>query len=278
MPWSHLGRPRGREQLRLDARGPRHSGPSPIAGRRRTRRGGAHAGPPAGPIARRHHLLDAGGPRRPGMLLDGRQCRTIRRAATSSVEPTRPAPRPSTRPPMLGNSRRRGWPSSSASATATWAVIGQQTVLTDLAPNGGVLNYDQWDGYARPGALLPVAASGRRSRAHRRHPPRRRLRLRSRHRARKKRQRVPSATSCRATMWVYERAAIDAANARRGHPAARSARGIIRTAPRRRARRYRNAIRRAVQLRLTRPRVLEGPNENSRVRTDVPDHRRRRGL
>lgn len=44
---------------------------------------------------------------------------------------------------------------------ATWNVIGNQTVMTDLTVGGAILNYDQWDGYApqRDRILTAIAAA-----------------------------------------------------------------------------------------------------------------------
>ena len=135
---------------------------------------------PAG--GRRHDHLPH---RRVGRAGRRRCCSTAassaatRRAATSSLS-TRPGV-PRGRRPGAHDARHRRRSSGSASSwpasTATWTVIAQQTVLTDLRlPNGAVLNYDQWDGYApaRDRLLAPGRASRRGRRAHRRHPPRRR--------------------------------------------------------------------------------------------------------
>jgi alkaline phosphatase D len=51
-----------------------------------------------------------------------------------------------------------------ATTTATWPVIAQQTVLSNVTlPNGAVLNFDQWDGYpaARQRLLLQAAQAPR---------------------------------------------------------------------------------------------------------------------
>ena len=61
---------------------------------------------------------------------------------------------------MLGTEQERWLGEQLAASTATWPVIAQQTVLTDVRlPNGAVLNYDQWDGYAR--RATATAAAGR---------------------------------------------------------------------------------------------------------------------
>ena len=65
---------------------------------------------------------------------------------------------------MLGDAQER-WVGRRASppSTATWTVLGQQTVLSDLRlPNGAILNYDQWDGYAPARERLLGAGRGRR--------------------------------------------------------------------------------------------------------------------
>ena len=48
---------------------------------------------------------------------------------------------------MLGDAQERWLLDGLAATTATWNVIGNQTILSDLTLNGAVLNFDQWDGY-----------------------------------------------------------------------------------------------------------------------------------
>ena len=147
---------------------------------------GAHAGAPARrrrraptPIIPRGPL---GRPRRPGAA---RRAPVPQRPGVRrrhAVAPSRRAPRRSTRParcsaPAQEAVARRA---SSPRRRRRGPVLGQQTVLTDLRlPNGAILNYDQWDGYAPARDRLLAAGRGRRAgrRADRRHPPRRRRRL-----------------------------------------------------------------------------------------------------
>ena len=166
-PWCvDLGRPRGREQLRR----PRPAGPRRAA-TFAARRAAAYRAwwehmpvrlPRAG--RRRRHDIS-----RPLPLRRPRRPRPARRPPVPQrpgvrrrrrCRPTRRAPRRSTRRARCSATpRRRGWPTTLAASTATWTVLGQQTVLTDLRlPNGAILNYDQWDGYAPARDRLLAAA------------------------------------------------------------------------------------------------------------------------
>jgi alkaline phosphatase D len=99
------------------------------------------------------------------ILLDGRQYRSDQ-ACNDAVLETGP-PCPGAAEPartMLGAEQERWLAEAIAASTATWTVLGQQTVVTDIRlPNGGILNYDQWDGYApaRERLLAQVAAAER---------------------------------------------------------------------------------------------------------------------
>jgi alkaline phosphatase D len=99
------------------------------------------------------------------ILLDGRQFRTDQACGdvTLSLEPACPEVVEPGRT-MLG-AEQEGWLGEQLAATeATWPVIAQQTVLSDVTlPNGAVLNYDQWDGYpeARRRLLLQAAQTPR---------------------------------------------------------------------------------------------------------------------
>jgi alkaline phosphatase D len=65
---------------------------------------------------------------------------------------------------MLGPVQEQWLGDQLAATTATWPVIAQQTVLSDVTlPNGAVLNFDQWDGYpaARQRLLLQAAQAER---------------------------------------------------------------------------------------------------------------------
>jgi alkaline phosphatase D len=61
---------------------------------------------------------------------------------------------------MLGAAQEAWTADVFTSSSATWTVLGQQTVLTDLRlPNGAILNEDQWDGYAPARQRLLAAAA-----------------------------------------------------------------------------------------------------------------------
>ena len=95
------------------------------------------------------------------VLLDGRQFRSDQACggAELSTEPACPEATDPART-MLGATQETWVADTLAASSAAWAVLGQQTVLTDLRlPNGGVLNYDQWDGYAPARDRLLAAAA-----------------------------------------------------------------------------------------------------------------------
>jgi alkaline phosphatase D len=84
------------------------------------------------------------------ILLDGRQYRSDQACNDAVLETGPPCPG-AARPgrTMLGVEQEQWVGDALATSTATWTVLGQQTVMTDIRlPNGGILNYDQWDGYA----------------------------------------------------------------------------------------------------------------------------------
>jgi alkaline phosphatase D len=99
------------------------------------------------------------------ILLDGRQFRSDQ-ACGDVVLSTDPAC-PETADPartMLGSVQEQWLGDQLAATSATWPVIAQQTVLSDVTlPNGAVLNFDQWDGYpaARQRLLLQAAQAER---------------------------------------------------------------------------------------------------------------------
>jgi alkaline phosphatase D len=99
------------------------------------------------------------------ILLDGRQYRSDQ-ACNDVVLDTGP-PCPEAADPtrtMLGQDQEQWLGDAFAAPNATWTVLGQQTLVTDLRlPNGGILNYDQWDGYApaRDRLLAQAAAAER---------------------------------------------------------------------------------------------------------------------
>jgi len=81
-------------------------------------------------------------------LLDGRQYRSDQACGDRvlSLEPACPETFAPGRT-MLGDTQERWLLDGLAATTATWNVIGNQTILSDLTINGAVLNFDQWDGY-----------------------------------------------------------------------------------------------------------------------------------
>ena len=96
------------------------------------------------------------------ILLDGRQFRSDQACgdATLSTEPPCAEALDPART-MLGDAQEQWVADALAASSATWTVIGQQTVLTDLRlPNGAILNHDQWDGYAPARDRLLAAAAG----------------------------------------------------------------------------------------------------------------------
>jgi alkaline phosphatase D len=99
------------------------------------------------------------------ILLDGRQFRSDQTCGdvTLSVDPACPETADPTRT-MLGSAQEAWLGERLAASAATWPVIAQQTVLSNVTlPNGAVLNYDQWDGYpaARQRLLLQAAQAAR---------------------------------------------------------------------------------------------------------------------
>jgi alkaline phosphatase D len=96
------------------------------------------------------------------LLLDGRQYRSDQACldVTLSFEPPCQEAAEPTRT-MLGADQERWLDEAFASATGTWTVLGQQTVMTDLRlPNGAILSHDQWDGYAPARDRLLDRAAG----------------------------------------------------------------------------------------------------------------------
>ena len=96
------------------------------------------------------------------ILLDGRQFRSDQACGDATLETGPPCPEAldPTRT-MLGDDQERWVADAFAESSATWTVLGQQTVLTDLRlPNGAILNHDQWDGYTPARDRLLAAASG----------------------------------------------------------------------------------------------------------------------
>jgi len=82
-------------------------------------------------------------------MLDGRQYRSDQVCdATLDVGPPCPGWDDPTRS-MLGAEQEAWLADRFGSTTSRWNCVAQQTVMTDLrfAGTGGILNYDQWDGY-----------------------------------------------------------------------------------------------------------------------------------
>jgi alkaline phosphatase D len=95
------------------------------------------------------------------VLLDGRQFRSDQACGdvTLSLEPACPEASDPSRT-MLGTTQEQWTAETLAASSATWTVIGQQTVLSDLRlPNGAIVNEDQWDGYAPARDRLVAAAA-----------------------------------------------------------------------------------------------------------------------
>jgi len=94
------------------------------------------------------------------ILLDGRQYRTNQACndVTLSLDPPCATASEPART-MLGAEQEEWLAKQLAISTATWPVIGQQTVLTDARLSGAILNYDQWDGYGPARDRLLAAAA-----------------------------------------------------------------------------------------------------------------------
>jgi alkaline phosphatase D len=99
------------------------------------------------------------------IMLDGRKYRTNQACLDVVLNTDPPCPAAAlTARTMLGEEQEAWLAGQLASTTATWPVVGQQTVLTDARlPNGAILNYDQWDGYepARQRLLESAQAADR---------------------------------------------------------------------------------------------------------------------
>ena len=115
---------------------------------------GAHAGahpPPAAPTSTRSSTARSRwGTLADFILLDGRQFRSDQACGdvVLDLDPACPEASDPART-MLGTEQERWLDGQLAASAATWPVITQQTVVTDIRlPNGAVINYDQWDGYA----------------------------------------------------------------------------------------------------------------------------------
>jgi len=82
------------------------------------------------------------------LLLDGRQYRTDQACGDRTLDAS-PACPEVTSPgrTMLGAEQEQWVGEQLAASTATWDVLANQTVLTNVMLGQAVLNYDQWDGY-----------------------------------------------------------------------------------------------------------------------------------
>jgi alkaline phosphatase D len=96
------------------------------------------------------------------ILLDGRQFRSDQACGDVTLQTTPPCPEAlDPARTMLGDEQERWVADALAASSATWTVLGQQTVLTDLRlANGAILSHDQWDGYAPARDRLLAAAAG----------------------------------------------------------------------------------------------------------------------
>jgi alkaline phosphatase D len=95
------------------------------------------------------------------VLLDGRQFRSDQACGGAELSAEPPCPEALDPARTMLGAGQEAWAAEVLGASrAAWAAIGQQTVVTDLRlPNGGVLNYDQWDGYAPARDRLLAAAA-----------------------------------------------------------------------------------------------------------------------
>ncbi|MFZ9676406.1 MAG: alkaline phosphatase D family protein [Ilumatobacteraceae bacterium] len=82
------------------------------------------------------------------LVLDGRQYRDDQACADAvlKVEPACPEASLPERS-MLGSEQER-WVADNIASDAVWAVIANQTVMSDIRLGDAILNYDQWDGYS----------------------------------------------------------------------------------------------------------------------------------
>lgn len=95
------------------------------------------------------------------VLLDGRQYRTDQACgdATLNFDPPCDDAFADDRT-MLGSEQEAWLAAELADVPARWAVIAQQTVVSDMRmDNGAIINYDQWDGYAPARDRLLLAAA-----------------------------------------------------------------------------------------------------------------------
>ncbi|MCU1345103.1 MAG: phoD [Acidimicrobiia bacterium] len=100
-------------------------------------------------------------------LLDGRQYRTDQACGDRSFD-TSPACAEVNSPgrTMLGSEQEQWLGQQLSGSTATWDVLANQTVLSNVMLGQAVLNYDQWDGYpeARRRLVSQLSAGGKTNR------------------------------------------------------------------------------------------------------------------
>ncbi|CAN5723645.1 alkaline phosphatase D family protein [soil metagenome] len=98
------------------------------------------------------------------LLLDGRQYRSDQACGSPVLSPE-PACLEALDPArtMLGVDQEAWVGETLKAASATWTVLAQQTVMTNLRLGEAILNYDQWDGYgpARDRLLAQAATKDR---------------------------------------------------------------------------------------------------------------------
>ncbi len=82
-------------------------------------------------------------------MLDTRQYRTDQACGDKALQLTTPACAEVTEPgrTLTGDEEERWLLDQLDASKATWNVLGNQVVMTDLRLGKAVLNYDQWDGY-----------------------------------------------------------------------------------------------------------------------------------
>ena len=103
--------------------------------------------PPSGPALRIHRSI-AFGKLAQLLMIDTRQFRDIQACDVDgvSLEPACDEVYDPTRS-MTGDEQEQWLIDGLTGSDATWNVIGNQTVMTELTVGDAILNYDQWDGY-----------------------------------------------------------------------------------------------------------------------------------
>jgi alkaline phosphatase D len=118
---------------------------------------------PSGAVFPMHRTV-ALGPLVHAFLLDGRQFRSDQACDIPLGEIAPPCPEVTTPGRTMLGADQETWLTAALGETpATWAVIANQTLVTDLRLGEAILNFDQWDGYpeARARLLDTLAAHGR---------------------------------------------------------------------------------------------------------------------